>query len=355
MGLLDRLRSAKTAVQKIVAPRDPSEFGTAESREVRLDVRRIIEGVELSPETGSASFIDNTGKRIQAFTLPELRRAIEEVADANLVVGPYGYGWGEGAGIRVTYDGDRIWPLESDPSSYVADELALSPIAKFFVERSVRGRVIQWDNYEQAETGNDLWASLEVPREDFLIEERVLEEIATAPPSPDAASTETDRVFSLSPLVTLPVQEQYIQVANRFSYLLNRANVSPEILHELAPRQFEELVAELWKKLGYGVELTARTRDGGCDIIAIKDSEIDLRILIECKKYDPRRKVGVELVRRLYGVKLHEQATKAVLATTSTFTLPASTFIEAHQWELEGRDLKGILNWIEIANQSNKL
>ncbi len=34
----------------------------------------------------------------------------------------------------------------------------------------------------------------------------------------------------------------------------------------LDPRQFEEVNAEIWRRFGYDVELTKRTRDGGCDV-----------------------------------------------------------------------------------------
>jgi hypothetical protein len=34
-------------------------------------------------------------------------------------------------------------------------------------------------------------------------------------------------------------------------------------LLRLTPREFEELVAEVWRRFGYEVELTARTKDGG--------------------------------------------------------------------------------------------
>ena len=40
-------------------------------------------------------------------------------------------------------------------------------------------------------------------------------------------------------------------------------------LRKLKPREFEQLIAELWHGFGYDVDLTKQTRDGGKDIIAI--------------------------------------------------------------------------------------
>jgi restriction system protein len=76
--------------------------------------------------------------------------------------------------------------------------------------------------------------------------------------------------------------------------------------------------------------------------------------LIECKRYDPENKVGVSLVRALYGVKVHENATKAILATTSSFTAGAERLFEAHKWELEPKDHKGVLDWLRQARQFSK-
>jgi HJR/Mrr/RecB family endonuclease len=113
------------------------------------------------------------------------------------------------------------------------------------------------------------------------------------------------------------------------------------------------LIAEIWDRLGFEVELTAQTRDGGRDVIAIKKSaEGNYRHLIECKRYYPDHKVNVEVIRTLYGVKIDERATKAILATTSTFTADAWRFIQDHLWELDGKDYEDVLAWIQLVRDS---
>jgi restriction endonuclease Mrr len=149
----------------------------------------------------------------------------------------------------------------------------------------------------------------------------------------------------------LPVRKQVVLVAGNFEQLLRRTNLTPEDLLMLSPREFEELIAELWTRFDYEVELTARTRDGGRDIIAVRKREADVRILVECKRYTPPRKVGIEVVRSLYGVKIDEKATKAVLATTTSFTSEALRLFAAHQWELEPRDYEGVVEWINLAKE----
>jgi len=133
--------------------------------------------------------------------------------------------------------------------------------------------------------------------------------------------------------------------------IISHFSENPDRLFDIGPEEFERLIANVWFQFGYEVELTAKTRDGGRDIIAIKHSESSVRYLIECKRYSEDRKVGIVPVRALYGVKTDEKATKAILATTSGFSRDALEFFERHRWELEGRDFSGIVDWLKIVKK----
>ncbi len=154
-----------------------------------------------------------------------------------------------------------------------------------------------------------------------------------------------ERLYAYLRRVRHPVPESagenIVAVTQDFQRVFNEIIQRPGVMHDLAPHQFEELVAEIWARFGYKVELTKRTRDGGRDIIAVGNAVMNTRLLIECKKYMPLHKVGVGIVRALYGVKTHEGATKAILATTSSLTADAREFVGQHRWELEARDQKG--------------
>jgi hypothetical protein len=121
----------------------------------------------------------------------------------------------------------------------------------------------------------------------------------------------------------------------------------PDAVFGVGSREFEEMVAEIFAKRGYVVQLTQATRDGGRDIIAVRE-EMDIRnkYLIECKRYAPHRKVSIGVVQRLFGVKISEGATKAILATTSGFSAPAQAFASQHVWDLELKGYDTIMKWI---------
>ena len=136
-----------------------------------------------------------------------------------------------------------------------------------------------------------------------------------------------------------------------FARLLEVVGRQPREAYQLPPRRFEELIAHIFERFGYDVELTAESRDGGYDISAVRRAEADIRLLIECKRYTPPNKVGRPILQRLGGVLNDRdiQATKGILATTSTFTSDALKYLEMNRWRLEGRDLEGILDWIRRA------
>ncbi len=153
----------------------------------------------------------------------------------------------------------------------------------------------------------------------------------------------------LRALIQLPEPSEIAEVRLATQRLIDEPKLERAALWALSSRQFEELIADIFARLGYTVELTVRTRDGGRDVIAVRRAEAEVRYLIECKRYDPQYRIGVRFVRALYGVRDDERATKAFLATTSTFTRDAMTFFTRHRWELEPRDYQGVLEWIRLA------
>lgn len=122
----------------------------------------------------------------------------------------------------------------------------------------------------------------------------------------------------------------------------------PRELYKLRPRQFEELIAEILASYGWLVDLTPAIKDGGYDILAIsKDDAAGVRTswIIECKKYAAKRKVGVDVVRALFGVKADLKVANALLATTSYFTKGVKDY-KASRYDLELKDYGDILDWI---------
>jgi HJR/Mrr/RecB family endonuclease len=118
--------------------------------------------------------------------------------------------------------------------------------------------------------------------------------------------------------------------------LLKYLSENPEAFYQLKDRKFEEVMAEIYSKLGYKVELTKATRDGGKDII-IRRPEIlgDFIYYVECKKYAPNNPVGIGLVKNLVGTVDADRINGGILATTSYFTPDARKFVTDNKYDYQ--------------------
>ena len=133
--------------------------------------------------------------------------------------------------------------------------------------------------------------------------------------------------------------------------MLRVLSESPQLIHALDWRTFERILARILEDFGYTVELQRGTRDGGIDIIALKQNTPfgPHRYLVQAKKWTHR--VGVAPVRELLYLQQYYGATKACLATTSTFTRGAWQLGREHWWRLELRDFNKLHEWIMEAAQ----
>jgi len=112
-------------------------------------------------------------------------------------------------------------------------------------------------------------------------------------------------------------------------------------LRKTSWQEFEELVGEAYRRKGYTVtESGGGGADGGVDLIVRKNGE---RLLVQCKHWKTD-KVGVKVVRELYGVVAGEGATGGVVISSGTFTQEARDFAKGKPLELlDGSELLGLI------------
>ena len=120
-----------------------------------------------------------------------------------------------------------------------------------------------------------------------------------------------------------------------------------EALFRLSPRDLEKVVAALYQKIGYEVQLTPKSRDGGRDVIAARELPGQREIVeIECKAHTSP--VGVGIVRQLQGVVAHNGSNRGVLVTIGTFTRGARD-AERHDSRLELVDGAVLIRLLNLA------
>ncbi len=150
-------------------------------------------------------------------------------------------------------------------------------------------------------------------------------------------------------LDSVPTSEIVVEVRATNEELMRMLRANPKALYGLPPRKFEEIVAELFVRQGYQVQLTPAARDGGFDMYVAKRENIgEFLYLVECKRYTPPRKVGVQVVRSLYGVVQQHNATGGIIVNTSYFTSDARDFQENVRYQLHLRDYIDLQRWLQI-------
>src|SRR5258706_1032031 len=94
--------------------------------------------------------------------------------------------------------------------------------------------------------------------------------------------------------------------------LVTVCGARPPFLDAITPREFETVIAAIFKNHGFAVELTACTSDGGYDVMAVSHAKLQREVtLVEVKHFAPHRPVSVGIVRALYGTKCLNNADKA--------------------------------------------
>lgn len=114
-------------------------------------------------------------------------------------------------------------------------------------------------------------------------------------------------------------------------------------INSLSGIEFENICKNLIENMGFSVETTKASGDGGIDLIAYNHEPVlSGKYIIQCKRYSGS--VVEPIIRDLYGVITSERANKGILMTTGYFTKSAIAFAEDKPIELiDGEQLNILL------------
>ncbi|QPW62162.1 restriction endonuclease (plasmid) [Clostridium botulinum] len=118
----------------------------------------------------------------------------------------------------------------------------------------------------------------------------------------------------------------------------------------MSPREFEVFVANLFTQLGYDAKVTEATCDGGKDVIATNSEE---KIYIECKHWNINNLIGREILQKLVGSAIGDDATRAIVITTSKYNKNALEYAEKVPW-LELWTVKDIIKALNKIEDNKK-
>lgn len=172
---------------------------------------------------------------------------------------------------------------ETDMSDYEYANLCYENIKKGSMPKEYeeinKGRLrsfIKVEKYRRLHNGQDAWEGLTwilqfLPHSPYKAI-KALDSYLSA----EEAYMPDDRIIGINQCISI-IEAKFIYSNNDGEKYLK---------HFLNPREFELLIGSLYESLGYEVEVTPATRDGGKDIIARIDREDGKEVVyVECKLY----------------------------------------------------------------------
>lgn len=76
--------------------------------------------------------------------------------------------------------------------------------------------------------------------------------------------------------------------------------------------------------------------------------------LIECKRYDEKNKIGVDIVRALYGVQTAERANKSIIVASSYFSEDAQKFANQQNTLIDLFNIDDLIKLMENSVQNEQ-
>lgn len=124
-----------------------------------------------------------------------------------------------------------------------------------------------------------------------------------------------------------------------------------ESLKELHWKDFENLLAEVFRRQGFSVEeQLGGGADGGVDLVLNEDGR---KTLVQCK-LRTNRSVGIPVARELYGTITAERAFSGILVTTSAFTSEVHRFaVDKPIRLIAGSELLDLIRAVQKSPRTN--
>lgn len=134
--------------------------------------------------------------------------------------------------------------------------------------------------------------------------------------------------------------------------LLERILANPAAMDQLSWLDFEVFISDLLIVLGFTATHTSKTKDGGKDVVVLLQTIFgDFTFYVECKHKVSKRKVGVAIVRAVYGTVVRDVVAAGVVITNSYFSPAAVEYQRpvSERIKLVNRDK--LFEWISLINR----
>lgn len=156
-----------------------------------------------------------------------------------------------------------------------------------------------------------------------------------APPKPSADTSNSDWKYAPTPPLASALESKHAPPpAAQPLVQLEPASRIPHSIDSITWDQFEMVIAEIYRRLGYAVEISSGLgADGGVDVKLLRNGSTTL---VQCKQWRTW-KVSVKSIREFYGVLMSEGAQRGIFISTGEYTRDCQEFADGKPIELLSR------------------
>lgn len=129
---------------------------------------------------------------------------------------------------------------------------------------------------------------------------------------------------------------------------LNRI-IASQLYLDYSPRQFEKVVADLFRAQGYEAKVTPGSGDGGIDILLNK---VGKTYGVECKQYKDANVLGPKYIRDFIGALQLKRLKAGFFVTTSSFSQQARIAAKESEYQIYLIDGEALGRWQRTVKQS---
>jgi len=207
--------------------------------------------------------------------------------------------------------------------------------AKSKLTRALTGAHLAPDMVNQIARGID---SIGGPRQETCLE--LLDRFLEFPRMAERAKLVPTRYLAV-------VQEWHDRgVIDPIAALIHECARYPAAIYGLTGRQFEHVIAEIFRGFSCEVELTAATRDQGRDIVCCRQGgQRPFKFAIETKRYARSRKISVGLINQFLGANRKFATDRLLFVTTSDYTKPALKQAKDNMDILRVKKYEDVIEW----------
>lgn len=125
-------------------------------------------------------------------------------------------------------------------------------------------------------------------------------------------------------------------------------------INQLKGREFEVFTSKIYKLMGYKIQLTQATNDGGKDVVINKKGE---KIFVECKNHAKKNSIGRPEAQKLCGSMVASNVSKGIILSVNGFNKNCKEYckkVKGKKVQIQSIECIDIVGFLQCCDEIDK-